>query len=652
MIPKRTVKRSTRALPTFAFVFVLLAGPARASAQAQAPQDSTIDSQLFQPAIGPHNFLTVESAEVPEHKQLSFGLALNYQRHPYIVFTQGSTPGSANVVDSQLTAELDAAIGLFDRLQLGIGVPFTPYLTGDETTDMGIPTGGRLKESGIGDVRLEAKATLATLGDDEQYTVGASAGLTIPSGKSGDRAYLGDKFVTGRIKVLGLAQFSKLRAGVNLGILLRETSNNFATEMGHQALYSAALGYELRPRVEVILEGYGRSGLLQFNKFYTDVNPFEADLALRFKAASMWTVTVGGGRGFGNGIGAPQARGFLALAFTPDFRDRDHDGVYDADDKCPDQPEDRDGFQDNDGCPDPDNDNDGIPDAQDKCPNEPEDLDQFQDEDGCPDPDNDNDGIPDINDPCPNAAEDGKGKRPHDGCPSTSEDSDGDGVPDAIDKCPDDPEDRDGFQDDDGCPDPDNDADGVPDSFDNCPNDAEDNDGFEDEDGCPDPDNDKDGFPDTVDKCPNEPETLNGIKDDDGCPDAGAAIVRLAPGRIEVDERLAFSTVGGKTTLKPSALKAVGLVALVMKGHTEIKKLRVEVRADGATPAETQRRADAIRDALVAKGVEAARITPVGAGGGASRVDFLVESIVAPKGAPAAPAAAPDAAKAVPPAGE
>ena len=48
------------------------------------------------------------------------------------------------------------------------------------------------------------------------------------------------------------------------------------------------------------------------------------------------------------------------------------------------------------------------------------------------------------------------------------------------------------------------------------------------------PDNDKDGIPDTADKCPNQPETLNGNKDDDGCPDAGAEIVRLAAGRIEV----------------------------------------------------------------------------------------------------------------------
>ncbi len=69
--------------------------------------------------------------------------------------------------------------------------------------------------------------------------------------------------------------------------------------------------------------------------------------------------------------------------------DRDHDGILDNVDRCPDQPEDKDGFEDADGCPDPDNDADGIPDTADKCPNEPEDRDGFEDADGCPDPDND-----------------------------------------------------------------------------------------------------------------------------------------------------------------------------------------------------------------------------------------------------------------------
>jgi outer membrane protein OmpA-like peptidoglycan-associated protein len=86
-------------------------------------------------------------------------------------------------------------------------------------------------------------------------------------------------------------------------------------------------------------------------------------------------------------------------------------------DKCPTEPEDKDGFQDEDGCPDPDNDNDGIPDGFDQCPNDPEDVDGFQDDDGCPDPDNDKDGIPDKLDKCPNEPETINGYQDEDGCP-------------------------------------------------------------------------------------------------------------------------------------------------------------------------------------------------------------------------------------------
>ena len=66
--------------------------------------------------------------------------------------------------------ELTAAIGLFDRFQVGIALPFTLYLSGDEVDAMGLPTGYRLTESGIGDLRVEGKALIATLGEDEEYT--------------------------------------------------------------------------------------------------------------------------------------------------------------------------------------------------------------------------------------------------------------------------------------------------------------------------------------------------------------------------------------------------------------------------------------------------------------------------------------------------
>jgi len=100
--------------------------------------------------------------------------------------------------------------------------------------------------------------------------------------------------------------------------------------------------------------------------------------------------------------------------------------------------------------------------------------------------------------------------------------------------------------------------------------------------------------------------------------------------------------------VKDSAARFVNLVALIMKGHTEIAKVRIEVHAEGVPQSETQKRAEAVRDFLVSKGVDAARLVPVGAGAGPSRVDFLIDASAAKPAAgaptpPAAPAASPPA---------
>jgi hypothetical protein len=58
--------------------------------------------------------------------------------------------------------------------------------------------------------------------------------------------------------------------------------------------------------------------------------------------------------------------------------------VADLNDRCPREKEDVDGFQDADGCAEPDNDGDGILDRDDKCANEPETVNGVDDMDGCP----------------------------------------------------------------------------------------------------------------------------------------------------------------------------------------------------------------------------------------------------------------------------
>lgn len=315
--------------------------------------------------------------------------------------------------------------------------------------------------------------------------------------------------------------------------------------------------------------------------------------------------------------------------------DSDGDGILDKDDPCPDQPEDFDGFEDYDGCPELDNDKDGvldaddkcplipgpadnagcpeekpkdrdgdgIPDKLDKCPDQAEDFDGFQDDDGCPELDNDNDGIVDSADKCPNEA----GPIQNLGCPIL--DRDGDGINDAQDKCPDEPEDKDGFQDDDGCPDLDNDSDGIPDGQDKCPNEA----GPAENSGCPDTDLDKDGIPDRLDACPEEP----GVQEEKGCAKKYKMVV-VKKDRIEIKKQIKFGT-GSARIIGKESFAILADVAQVLKDTPSIKKVRIEGHTDslGSDTSNlrlSQKRADSVMAQLIKLGIDPGRLEAVGFG--------------------------------------
>jgi outer membrane protein OmpA-like peptidoglycan-associated protein len=273
----------------------------------------------------------------------------------------------------------------------------------------------------------------------------------------------------------------------------------------------------------------------------------------------------------------PTLSGFLQIAWRgfPFGRDRDHDGVPDGRDACPLAAEDRDGFRDNDGCPDPDNDGDGVADGADSCPYTAEDHDGFEDRDGCPELDNDHDGFLDSADSCPN-----------------------------------DPEDRDGYLDEDGCPDLDDDKDGIPDAVDKCPREAENRNGVDDEDGCPEIDSDGDGIPDSRDKCPKEDEIVNFYQDEDGCPDE-----KPEPIRDAVLTGVEFQT-GGSELLPASFMVLDGLAArLFVYPGTEIEvQGHLDDRSETNANALSRARAESVVEYLMNRGIEASRMKAVGYG--------------------------------------
>lgn len=235
-----------------------------------------------------------------------------------------------------------------------------------------------------------------------------------------------------------------------------------------------------------------------------------------------------------------------------------------------------------------DTDGDLVIDLNDYCPTEVGIL-----PDGCPIRDADGDGFLDDKDTCPNEA----GVAP-DGCPIR--DADGDGVLDPQDECLTTP----GIAPT-GCPD--GDGDGILDRNDRCLTEK----GVA-PDGCP-PDSDGDGLIDKLDKCPTEPETVNGFEDTDGCPDTLPEIVKKFSGVIPGIE---FGS--NKAKIRPSSREILDEAAGVLKKYPTLKILVVghtDSRGGHDHNVELSRkRADAVRQFLLGRGVTDDRIITRGEG--------------------------------------
>lgn len=238
-----------------------------------------------------------------------------------------------------------------------------------------------------------------------------------------------------------------------------------------------------------------------------------------------------------------------------------------------------------------DKDDDGIYDKDDACPEVPG-LKQFN---GCPD--KDGDGITDANDTCPEIP----GPVEFNGCPDT----DGDGISDNVDACVD----VAGLKDFNGCPD--TDGDGTQDKEDKCPTVA----GPKSNQGCPIPpvlDADKDGVPDSEDDCP----TVAGPASNKGCPLVDEKVLE----ELKVQARAVYFN-SGKATFKtgdkvtPERLDAI---KEILKNYPNAKfSIEGHTDSDGSDKLNqklSEDRANAVRNALIARGVNPNNLTSVGFG--------------------------------------
>jgi len=127
-------------------------------------------------------------------------------------------------------------------------------------------------------------------------------------------------------------------------------------------------------------------------------------------------------------------------------------------------------------------------------------------------------------------------------------------------------------------------------------------------------DGDGDGLMDDKDKCPKQPETANGFDDGDGCPDEVPPDVKKLTGvisGIEFAQGTSVQLAPGSAAVLDEAvamLKKYPTVHIEISGHTDSS-------GDGAQNlALSQKRADAVRDYLIQRGIAASRLASKGYG--------------------------------------
>ena len=606
MMTRRTRGGSARRFPTpLALCMATMIFGAAGSVAAQTTPNAIdpnngagLDTHLFRPAMDSKGFYTVNGSEVLGHQDISFGLVIDYGRNLLRVVDQQQK--SPQLINHSFQGTAQFNYGLFNRLVLGLDLPVN-LMAGDEQVNKLTPPTALfpgqwgatpLDSQTLGFAAFHAKLRITRIDSGIGLAVAAQVGVPLTDAPLNAGADPSVWYWPMFIVEKRIGSRDQFRVAVNVGyrghaasstvLTLNGGNNNPVTwKDGSRVTYGGAVSFRVLEPLDLVAETYGTYLTSDADSSLRMSNEVVGGIKLFVERNSY--LMLGAGPRYTNGFEAADIRGFVGFIFEPSIGDRDGDGIKDDLDKCPDEPEDKDGFKDEDGCPDPDNDNDGILDIHDRCINVPEDRDGDEDWDGCPE---NRDG-----------------------------DRDGDGILDSKDKCPDDPEDRDGFEDSDGCPDPDNDKDGIPDKADKCPNDPEDKDGFEDSDGCPDPDNDKDGIPDVRDKCPNEPENFNGFEDEDGCPDKGSVIIQ--DNSLIILEKIKFATASA--AILPQSNKILDEVATTLNHHPEFLLVELAGHADERSDDSynlrlTQDRVNSVMRALIARGVDKSRLRAKGYG--------------------------------------
>lgn len=340
-----------------------------------------LGGQRFTPAASEDGIFETEGADRRAILQPYVALHAHYALAP-VVLVNGNGERVGVPVEHVLGLDLVASMAVWEGLEVGFTLPVTLMSLGDAGNpgppgtalgDVSVRVGYRVRVAEHTAIALHVPLLFPTNADDNVLALGFGVRPTLAF----------------------LQRVGPLEILVNAFVLVRESQGLLDYRGGHELGARVGLRLDLSSRWQTALLAEAGFSSAFDGLFEAATTPAETRVGVEHWLDRNWRLSGFVGVGMGPGVGAPDFRAGLAVAFGDNvpYRprpsatdgDRDGDGVPDERDECPDQAEDPDGFEDEDGCPEADNDADGVLDADDRCPNEPETPNGIADEDGCPD---------------------------------------------------------------------------------------------------------------------------------------------------------------------------------------------------------------------------------------------------------------------------
>jgi OOP family OmpA-OmpF porin len=551
------------------------------SAPLRAEQPS-LALNRFDPGHAGDRMFAVPSPFVAGALTPHFMVVGDFAHNPLLVSTAKTDEVVGAVVSSQLFLHLNATLALWNRLNVNINAPIALQQSGDNP-ERGSQSFVSPSTAQFGDLRVGLRLRIyGEYNDIFQAAVGGS--LWLPTGS--DDAFVSDGYVRGMPHAIIGGRNQSIVWSFMAGVEFRPTRQFASVTQGSMMRFGGGLGFVFGDKKQFQV-GPEVSAALTLNELSARNSNVEALLNARVRIVNDFEIGLGAGPGLSKGIGTPDFRGVLMVAYSPKqkdpaasvapIQDRDGDRILDPQDACPNEPGIFNFDPAKNGCPPPkDTDRDGILDMYDACPAEPGPANQDPAKNGCPPRDRDKDTIVDEVDACPDVAGVKNPDATKNGCPP---DEDGDGILDDKDACPkvkgvasDDPK----------------------------------------KNGCP-PDTDGDGILDEKDACPAEKGKPNSDPKKNGCP----LSVRVVDSQVIILEQVQFDT--SKATIKPVSEPLLDEVATVLKDHPELVRIEVQGHTDNAggralNQRLSQDRAEAVKDALIRRGIAGNRLTSRGFG--------------------------------------